>query len=451
MKLRLHVSSLPASKAEVDFACSVVRVGRNPESELSLQGTGTQAVSWNHARIELSPAGAYVSDLQSSNHTFVNDQQISARTAVREGDTIRLGQSGPALKVLAVELSGNDRAEKSAPRNPLSPRESKQFDKAETARRFPSTTRMMIAVLQQKHRKLLTTSGVIIASLLIAVGLLAYFLLYHQPSPPPTIDHFYVLSIGVSKYKDADFNLEYADKDAEAIFKAFDAQNATNFKPVTGDVLLNQEATRDNILSHLDKLPTKVTQNSLAIISLSGHGLKDANNFFFYLPHDYDPKRHLASTGISWDDIRRPLSALDCQVLIIMDTCHSGAIARNGMVGNQEELKNSVSVAFRDEAKNKKGMVILTACRADGKAQESSDWGHGLLSLALLEGMTGERLYGKKQTPPLPKPPDGVLILKALNGYITQRVKDVGGGEQAIVTHKAGNVSLDYVPIGKLK
>lgn len=459
MKLRLHVSSLPAAEAEVVFATAVVRIGRNPESELPLQGSGNQAVSWNHARIELGPAGAYVSDLKSSNHTFVNDQEIETRTAVKVGDHIRLGQSGPTLKVLALELSGKERAGKpaAATKQRLSSGEAEVFARPGPVQRSFSTTRMMLSGLQKKQRKLVVSSAVVITTLLAAVGLLAYFQVVRPPpSPPvglpPRERDLYVLSVGVSKYQNANYNLEYADKDAEEIVQAFKGQEGLVFKEVKSELLVNERARKRDILRKLEELPEKPTQHDLAIISLAGHGQKDRFDAFYYLPHDYDPENVLAVSAISWDDFRRPLAAMPCQVWVIMDTCHSGAVARSGLRGTQEELTTSVSKAVEQFARNEQGMVIMAACRSDGKAQENPDWGHGALTLALLEGINGDWIYKKKTKTKLPEASaDGVVNLYELDQYITRRVNEVGGGAQAIVTKPTRNINLEYIPICKRK
>ena len=54
MKLHLKITMPDGITRSFEHAGSVVRVGRDPESELSFQGEDGHAVSWNHARIELS-------------------------------------------------------------------------------------------------------------------------------------------------------------------------------------------------------------------------------------------------------------------------------------------------------------------------------------------------------------------------------------------------------------
>lgn len=104
MKLRLQVELGPESSFPFEYQGTTVNVGRDPEGELHFDGTHAQAVSWNHARIELTSRGAFLNDLGSTNGTLLNDKRVAVRTAVRAGDRIQLGFTGPILRVLEVDL-----------------------------------------------------------------------------------------------------------------------------------------------------------------------------------------------------------------------------------------------------------------------------------------------------------------------------------------------------------
>jgi hypothetical protein len=104
MKLRLQISLSPASSTSFEYTGSTMRIGRDPEVELVLEGDACQTVSWRHAEIELTPKGAYLSDLKSSNGTLVNGKRISDRALLKVGDQIRLGHTGPLLEVAQLEL-----------------------------------------------------------------------------------------------------------------------------------------------------------------------------------------------------------------------------------------------------------------------------------------------------------------------------------------------------------
>src|SRR5262245_35265602 len=106
MRIRLDVSIPSQAQYRFEHQGAAVRIGRDPEGELVFQGEACQCVSWNHACIELTTGGAFLSDLGSSNGTFVNDQRLSGRVPLRTGDRIRMGQTGPQLQVVDLQLSG---------------------------------------------------------------------------------------------------------------------------------------------------------------------------------------------------------------------------------------------------------------------------------------------------------------------------------------------------------
>ncbi len=62
-------------------------IGRNPQSHIPLP---SPQVSWQHARIDRTPQGDVLTDLQSTNGTFVNGQRITVHP-LRQGDTIQIG------------------------------------------------------------------------------------------------------------------------------------------------------------------------------------------------------------------------------------------------------------------------------------------------------------------------------------------------------------------------
>src|SRR5262249_39401362 len=105
MKLQLHITPAKGAPFKFEHHGSSLRIGRDPESELVLEGDSSQSVSWNHARMELSAAGAYLIDLESTNGTFINGKRIHNRVPLQEGDLIQLGYTGPKLKVMELESS----------------------------------------------------------------------------------------------------------------------------------------------------------------------------------------------------------------------------------------------------------------------------------------------------------------------------------------------------------
>ena len=63
-------------------------IGRNPQADIPLSAP---TVSWQHARLERTPRGYLVTDLGSTNGTFVNGQRITAPCLLHPGDVVQIG------------------------------------------------------------------------------------------------------------------------------------------------------------------------------------------------------------------------------------------------------------------------------------------------------------------------------------------------------------------------
>jgi pSer/pThr/pTyr-binding forkhead associated (FHA) protein/S1-C subfamily serine protease len=81
---------------------SPVHIGRDPGSTIAFSGDAAKVVSVRHAEIRVEGGGWVVADLGSRNGTYLNGRRLAAAAPLKVGDTIRLGESGPELRVAAV-------------------------------------------------------------------------------------------------------------------------------------------------------------------------------------------------------------------------------------------------------------------------------------------------------------------------------------------------------------
>lgn len=93
MKLRLEVVDGPEQGRTFDLEGSVsFLVGRSPHAHLRLDPAADRYVSRTHFLLELRPLRCIVSDLDSANGTYVNEERITQRE-LRSGDEIRAGRT----------------------------------------------------------------------------------------------------------------------------------------------------------------------------------------------------------------------------------------------------------------------------------------------------------------------------------------------------------------------
>jgi pSer/pThr/pTyr-binding forkhead associated (FHA) protein/S1-C subfamily serine protease len=81
---------------------SPVRIGREPGSTILFSGDAAKVVSTRHAEIRFEGGEWVVADVGSRNGTYLNGGRLAAATPLKTGDVIRLGESGPELRVAAV-------------------------------------------------------------------------------------------------------------------------------------------------------------------------------------------------------------------------------------------------------------------------------------------------------------------------------------------------------------
>jgi hypothetical protein len=105
MMLRLDITPTAGASYALEQHAPTLRIGRDPRCEVVLQGNSCEVVSWHHARIDLTPRGAFLRDLRSSNGTFVRDRRVVGRVRLTLGDYIQIGHTGPVLKLVALDLA----------------------------------------------------------------------------------------------------------------------------------------------------------------------------------------------------------------------------------------------------------------------------------------------------------------------------------------------------------
>ena len=79
-----------------------LRFGREAGLAVLVSGDEAKVVSARHAELRLEHRTWVIADLGSRNGTYVNGQRVISSSPVKQGDTIRLGESGPQFRVSAI-------------------------------------------------------------------------------------------------------------------------------------------------------------------------------------------------------------------------------------------------------------------------------------------------------------------------------------------------------------
>ncbi len=211
----------------------------------------------------------------------------------------------------------------------------------------------------------------------------------------------HVLSIGISDYADpAIGNLLFGAKDAEDFARAIGGSASEMYRKInTPVVLTNGDATAIKIKTELNNLTRGVSQDDVVMLFFSGHGA-DENGDKYFLSSDA-VMDNLYSTAVNFDDIQRVMRILKdklCKVIIFVDACHSGALY------GTKDIENKVYEV-------PPGIIGFFSSTNDQKSLEKKEWGNGIFTRALLDGMSGNA-----------KDKNGNINTLDLGGYITKTV-----------------------------
>lgn len=234
----------------------------------------------------------------------------------------------------------------------------------------------------------------------------------------------YILAIGVSKYKDTNISLAFAAKDAQDLTETMQRQKGLLYDDVNARLLMDEGATREQILDGFDWIRKQTTDHDVAMVFLAGHGINDSNGVYYYLPVDAEVDR-LLQTCIPFSVVKDSVASLPGKALFFVDTCHSG----NVMGGKRRALVDITGVV-NELASAENGAVVFASSTGSQYSLENNKWGNGAFTKALIEGLSGKADYvGKKR-----------ITVNMLDLYLSERVKELTDGEQTPTTTKPQTV-----------
>lgn len=250
----------------------------------------------------------------------------------------------------------------------------------------------------------------------------------------------WVIAVGVNEYANPQYNLKYAVADAQSFAEELRRQQTqvARFDHVEVISLLNENATKLNILSALRRLtgataeaPTlkaglfdrlkRAEPEDAVIIYFAGHGTAQGQRFYL-LPHDlgYAGSRGeldqaglktILSHSISDLELEESVEGLAAgSLLMVIDACNSGQALEA-----EEKRRGPMNSKGLAQLAYEKGMYILTAAQSYQAALEAAQFGHGLLTYALVE-------EGLKTAVADSEPKDGVLSAREWLDFATERV-----------------------------
>jgi WD40 repeat protein len=229
----------------------------------------------------------------------------------------------------------------------------------------------------------------------------------------------YYVGVGINHFqKHENLTLQGAVPDVKNLEECLKKVCAARFVEINSTVLTEKDATAAAILNTLKKLPEKLRPADVVIVHYSSHGEVDAKGGLYLLAHDTD-RDDLEHTGVSGHELRTILSQYPCQVLLILDACHSGNFS----------MRPATDPLSRLLADDSCGVAVMTAALASQKALDTKEG--GVFTQALIEGLSGKADPDKFSHR---------LFVHNLHGYVYGAVTSQTSNKQMPVYLPSGSV-----------
>lgn len=206
-----------------------------------------------------------------------------------------------------------------------------------------------------------------------------------QPEKNRPVKDKWALVIGISKFANPRYNLEFAAKDARDFYNFLITE--ANFRKDHVLLLLDDKATRTNIMSAFGDnfLPAVCLPDDLVVVYISTHGTpskRDKGGRNYIVAHDTDTAS-LYATGVDMNELYRRIKegVKTERALIVMDTCFSGA----GVPGAK-----SLNVADNFDAQEVAqgcGHLVITSSSPNERSWESKVSSNSVFTKYLLEAL----------------------------------------------------------------
>lgn len=281
-----------------------------------------------------------------------------------------------------------------------------------------------------------------------------FYVNYEGVSPRPEL---YLITIGVSKYKDNRFDLKYAAKDANDL-AAMLGTNPGFYGNIHQKSLTNDQASSEQVKA-LKSFLANAKVDDVVVIFVAGHGLLDADLNYYFGTYDTDFDNPSIG-GLPYEELEALLDQIKPRKkLLIMDTCHSGEVDEDEVeVGGDAVKAEQGAIAFRSagvgvrktsfglqnsfelmkhlfqDLRKGTGATVISSAGGAEYAMEGADWNNGVFTYCLLNGM-------KNKDADLNK--DGEIMLSEIQEYAQEKVGEMTNGKQ-VPTSRLENLSNDF-------
>jgi WD40 repeat protein len=274
-------------------------------------------------------------------------------------------------------------------------------------------------------------------------------LAWKAPGTPETAPpELYAIVSGISEYASADFRLHFAAKDAEDFGRALE---------VAGTRLFGKERVHLTLLTSGDGAGKPTKENlakafaaarrskpgDILVVYLAGHGVAVRDTYAY--PTEEARTLELTDpairqqTAVTSEELVTWIKAIPAlHQVMILDTCAAGA-AQRSLVEKRDLPSDQIRAI--DRLKDRTGFYVLMGSAADAASYEASQFGQGLLTYSLLQGMRGAALRDNKYV-------DVSRLFEYAADEVPQLARNIGGVQRPLIAAPQAGASFD---IGELE
>jgi WD40 repeat protein len=309
-------------------------------------------------------------------------------------------------------------------------------------------------------------------SCMTTAGVESYRALWMSYLPDAVKGDLYFLAFGVSKYKHAALDLQYADKDAVDLGALIQQDKSGFYHTIHSRIYVNSEVTVASI-REAKSFVANAKPDDTFILFIAGHGLhdRDANATYYYLTHETDVNM-LATTAADFDLIEELLQHIrPRKKIFFMDTCESGEAeeedekegeekkqqiatptvisrgiepVKSGLKGKPMEKSVQQSIADRynyiySDLSRRSGAVVFSSSKGGEKSYETVYFENGVFTEMIMKGLQSEADTNK----------DHFVTKNELFSYVLKEVSAATGNGQHPVIDRDNTFQKIVFPVIK--
>lgn len=217
----------------------------------------------------------------------------------------------------------------------------------------------------------------------------------------------WALVIGIGRYVHMP-TLKYTDDDAYHFYSFLKSPEGGALPDGQIKVLIDEDATRENILRAMRQLFLKADENDVVMLYFSGHGLEGS-----FIPVDYDG----FNNKVRHDEIKAIFEESKAKHKVCLaDACFSGSLFAMKSTNIDASLENY----YKNFENTKGGLALLMSSKSEEYSLEDHGLRSGIFSHYMIKGLKGEADLDKNK----------IITIKELFDFTYKNVKQYTASAQ---------------------